>query len=112
MGFLLGALGRRRKLWLTLGAVGLVLGAGLYLHEAPSYPASTTVLLVYGPNQDPQQQIFTEVAIAQSTAVAAAVVSELGLSEPLARSSGPTRSPTRATRSSTSRCRRPAARTR
>ena len=66
---------------MTLGAVGLVLGAGLYLHQAPSYPASTTVLLEYGPNQDPQQQIFTEVALAQSAAVASAVVSELGLPE-------------------------------
>jgi capsular polysaccharide biosynthesis protein len=81
VGFLLGALGRRRKLWLTLGIVGFVLGTGMYLHLAPSYPASTTVLLVYGPNQDPQQQVFTEAAIAQSTEVASAVVSQLGLSE-------------------------------
>lgn len=83
MGFLLAALGRRRKLWLTLGLVGLVVGTGLYLHIAPSYPASTSVLLVYGPNQDPQQQIFAEIAIAQSTAVAAGAVKELGLSEPV-----------------------------
>lgn len=83
VGFLLAALGRRRMVWLTLALVGLVLGTGMYEHLAPSYPASTTILLVFGPNQDPQQQVFTEVALVQSTAVASAVVKELGLSEPV-----------------------------
>lgn len=81
MGFLMAALGRRRRLWLTLGLVGFVLGTGAYLHLAPSYPASDSILLWYGPNQDPQQQITTEAALAQSTAVASGVISELGLSQ-------------------------------
>ena len=55
----------------------------MYEHLAPSFPASTSVLLVYGPNQDPQQQVFTEVALVQSTEVAAAVERQLGLTEPV-----------------------------
>jgi capsular polysaccharide biosynthesis protein len=81
MGFLMGALGRRRKLWITLAVVGFVLGTGLYVHKPPSFTASTTILLVYGPNQNPQAQVLTEVAVAQSSAVAQGAVSQLGLSE-------------------------------
>ncbi len=83
LGFLLGALGRRKKVWVTLGLVGFLLGTAMYEHLAPSYPASASVLLVYGPNQDPQQQVFTEIALAQSTVVATAVMQQLGISGPV-----------------------------
>jgi len=83
LGFVFAALRRRLPLWLGLAVVGFVLGTGAYVAEPPSFTAGSTILLADGPNQDPQVQINGDAALAQSTAVGAAALSQLGLNEPV-----------------------------
>ena len=77
--FITAALKRRAWLWCLTAALGLVIGSGLYLHYPPAYHASATVLLVDNPNQNAATQINNDEAVAQSQAVAALVVAQLGL---------------------------------
>jgi capsular polysaccharide biosynthesis protein len=79
VGFLLAALGRRRKLWVLLALVGLVIGAVLFHRLPPSNSATTTLFVPAGPVGSASDQINTDVALAQSEAVGDAVVQELGL---------------------------------
>jgi capsular polysaccharide biosynthesis protein len=81
MSFIFAAIGRRRKLWLSLAFVGLLVGLGLTVVKAPAYQAKTAILLAYGPNQNPQYDISTNAALASSTAVGTAAVKQLGLTE-------------------------------
>lgn len=81
LGFIRAALRRRVRLWCITAAVGFVIGCGLFVKFPPAYQASTSVLLKDGPNEDAQTQIMTDVALAQSTTVAANVVHQLGLQQ-------------------------------
>jgi capsular polysaccharide biosynthesis protein len=67
--------------WCVLAIVGLIIGAGYATVKPPKYTASTTVLLVDKPEADPAYAIETDLALAESTPVAAAVVSQLGLQQ-------------------------------
>jgi capsular polysaccharide biosynthesis protein len=79
VGFLLAALGRRRKLWISLTVVGLVVGTAMFFRLPPSYSATTTIFVPAGPVGSASDQINTDVALAQSEAVGDAVVKELSL---------------------------------
>jgi capsular polysaccharide biosynthesis protein len=79
MAFITAALKRRAWLWCLTGVLGLLIGSGLYFKYPPAYHASATVLLVDNPNQDPAVQIQNDQATAQSQAVAAIAVRQLGM---------------------------------
>jgi capsular polysaccharide biosynthesis protein len=81
MGFIFAALRRRLSLWVSLAIVGFIIGSGVFVAQPPSYPAGTTILLSDSPSQDPQVQINADAALAQSTAVGAAAMSQLGINE-------------------------------
>jgi capsular polysaccharide biosynthesis protein len=81
VGFLRSALRRRARLWCALALVGLIIGAGYATAKPPKYTASTTVLLVDKPGADPTAAITTDIALAESVPVAAAVVNQLGLNQ-------------------------------
>jgi capsular polysaccharide biosynthesis protein len=79
VGFLRSALRRQVRLWGGLAIVGLIIGAGYAVSHPPQYTASTTVVVIDKSQSDPTSAITTDIALAQSTPVAAAVVSQLGL---------------------------------
>ena len=79
LAFITAALKRRARLVCLMAVLGLLVGSGLYLKEPPAYHASASVLLVDNPNQDAAVQIQNDQAVAQSQAVAALVVKQLGL---------------------------------
>lgn len=78
LGFLMAAVRRRTRLWLTLAVVGLILGGGYFASKPPAYSASTTVLLVDNSSQNPADEVLTDIVMAQSVPVATAVVRQLG----------------------------------
>ncbi len=79
VGFLKSALQRHARFWCALALVGLIIGAGYAAYKPPQYTSSTTVLLVDKSQADPNSAIVTDISLAQSTPVAAAVVRQLGL---------------------------------
>lgn len=81
LGFLRAALGRTRRFWLAMGALGFLVGCGLYVSSPPPYSASTTILLTNAPGSDPSTVMLTEQSLAESLPVATAVVKQLGLKE-------------------------------
>jgi capsular polysaccharide biosynthesis protein len=81
LGFITAALRRSARLWCVTAAVGLLLGIGVYTTHPSAYQASTTILLVPDPGEQPGDSILTDVALAQSRAVAGRVVEKLGLNE-------------------------------
>lgn len=84
LGYLWSAVRRRVRLWVPLAILGLVVGTGLYVRFPPSYQASASVLLTYGPNQNPEYQIYTDAAVATSTEVASRAIHQLGLQQSVA----------------------------
>jgi capsular polysaccharide biosynthesis protein len=81
LGFIGAALRRGARLWCALALAGLVIGAGWYVAFPGAQKATVSVLLVDNPNLDPASEVETDVALLQSTPVASAVVSQLGLDE-------------------------------
>lgn len=81
LGYLGSALRRGARLWVALAIVGLVIGAGYAAAKPPKYTATTTILLVDNPAENPVNEIATDLALAESTPVASAVVNQLGLQE-------------------------------
>lgn len=81
LGFLFAALKRRRRLWITLGVLGLLIGAGLYVKSPPGYQASTELLLTTGPYENILTAAQNNQEMAQSLSVAEAAVHQLGLTE-------------------------------
>jgi len=79
LSFITAAIRRRRRFCGIAAAIGLVLGAGLFLTQPPSYKATTEAYLTLGPNEDPGTAINTDVALAQSRPVAALALHTLGL---------------------------------
>ena len=84
LSFLGAALKRRARIWVTLAVIGLIVGIGLYKVMPPAYQSTTTILLKDGPNEDPQVQITSDAALAQSNAVAEDVIHQLGLNQTVA----------------------------
>lgn len=81
LGFITAALRRRRRLWGTMAAIGLLVGCGLYLKSPPAYQASTSVLLTPGPYENFQTAQNNAQAMAQSVSVAGSAVRQLGLKQ-------------------------------
>lgn len=84
LSFLGAALKRRARIWVALAVIGLIVGIGLYKVMPPAYQSTTTILLKDGPNEDPQVQITSDAALAQSNAVAGDVIHQLGLNQTVA----------------------------
>lgn len=81
LSFIGSALRRGRRVWCTLAVVGLLIGCGLYVKTPPAPKAAVTVLLGADPNQDPAIEVQTDMALAQSDAVAQGAIRQLGLSQ-------------------------------
>ena len=76
--FVLGALRRRRKVWLSLAAVGLLVGLGYHLVVPRSYSAYATLYLAQAPGTDPAAGIANDLALLQTTAVGQRAADLLG----------------------------------
>ena len=81
IGFIGAALRRSKRMWLSLGLVGLLLGIALSVLRPAAPQASTTLLLTVGPEGQPGTAILTDQAMAGSRGVAAAAIRKLGLHE-------------------------------
>jgi hypothetical protein len=81
LGFIRDALKRRRRLWLALTVLGLLIGSALYVKFPPAFQATTSVLLIDSSEQNPAIEVNNDVALAESTTVAAAVIKQLGLEQ-------------------------------
>jgi capsular polysaccharide biosynthesis protein len=79
LGFLWAALRRTAWRWCTLAVLGLIIGGGYYAVSPPTPTATTSLLLVDNPSQNPVTQAQTDLALAQSLQVATAAVRQLGL---------------------------------
>jgi capsular polysaccharide biosynthesis protein len=79
LGFIGAALRRSARLWCVLAIVGLVVGGAYYVARPPAQKATVSLLLVDNPNQNPADEIQTDMALASSYPVAAGVISQLGL---------------------------------
>lgn len=77
--FLGSSLRRGARVWSIMAVAGLLLGCGWYLKSAHVYKASASALLADNPKADPAVEVQTDLALAESTAVAAGVVRQLGL---------------------------------
>ena len=84
LGFFTAALRRSAWVWCLTAVVGLLIGSALYQKYPPAYHATTTVLLVDNPSQNPAVEVQTDLSLAQSQAVAARVVQELRLPQSVA----------------------------
>ena len=78
MAFIKAALRRGARLWCLTAVIGLLIGSALYLKYPPAYHATASVLLANNQNQDPAVESQTDASLAQSQAVAARVVKQLG----------------------------------
>ena len=81
LGFIWAALRRSARLWCALALVGLLIGGAYYVARPPAQKATVSLLLVDNPNQNPADEIQTDMALASSYPVAASVISELGLKQ-------------------------------
>lgn len=81
LGFLRAALRRTARVWCLTGVTGLLLGGVLFVVSPPSYTASASVMLTNNPDEDPLSAITTDQTLAESYAVAASAVRQLGLPE-------------------------------
>jgi capsular polysaccharide biosynthesis protein len=84
LGFIGAALRRRARVWCFTAVLGLVIGTGLYAKFPPAYHASTTVLLAYNPDVNPEVEAANEANVAESEPVASRVVQELKLPQTIA----------------------------
>jgi capsular polysaccharide biosynthesis protein len=81
MGFIRAALRRRRRFWVGMAVLGLLITAGLYLKTPPTYQASTALFLTVGPESAAGNAIANDQALAQSRAVSALALRKLALQE-------------------------------
>lgn len=76
--FVVSAISRSKRIWLTLAVIGLLTGCALFATAGSSYSASVSILM----SEDPQGEIggiSAESLMARNPTVAATVVRELGL---------------------------------
>ncbi len=69
------------RLWCSFAVAGMFLGLAIFVLVPPPYQASTSLFLTGDPSQAPADSMQTDVALAQTRAVANRVVHDLGLSE-------------------------------
>ena len=81
LGYLMGAIKRSARFWLALGVVGLLIGAAYNVKSPPAQKASTSVLITYGPDENPSSAVLDNQAIAQSRSVTQLAMRKLGLQE-------------------------------
>ena len=79
--FIFAAIRRGRRLWGILAVIGMLMGCALLVKTTPTYKATVSVLLTEGTDQNPQDEIQTDQALAQSLPVAADVIRQLGLQQ-------------------------------
>ena len=76
--FVMSALRRRRKVWLSLAALGLMLGLAYHVVVPRSYSASATVYLAHAPGTDDAVEMANDLALLQTTSVAQRAIDSLG----------------------------------
>ena len=81
LAFLGAALRRRAWVWCLMAVLGLLAALALKEVLPPAYQASTTILMVYTADENPADAILTDIALAQSRAVADGAMRELGVRE-------------------------------
>lgn len=77
--FVLKAVARRKRVWITMALVGLLVGMSLHVVIPRKFAAQTELQLFHSPNDDPTRDMATDVALLQSEAVAQKVITQLGL---------------------------------
>jgi capsular polysaccharide biosynthesis protein len=78
---LAAALRRRRRFWVSLALVGLILGVASTVLLPSKYSATSDLLMQHNPADDPTLDMANDVALLQSYVVAAGVVDTLKLPE-------------------------------
>ena len=73
------AISRRKRLWVPLALVGLLVGMSLHVVIPSKYTAQSELLMISNPNDDPTRDMATDVALLESEAVAQKVVTQLKL---------------------------------
>jgi capsular polysaccharide biosynthesis protein len=81
LGFIRGALRRAIWFWCALAVLGLVIGVGVDIKFPPAFKASTSVLITYGPDENPAVAVLDDQAIAASRTVAEMAMGKLGVHE-------------------------------
>ncbi|MFZ0173502.1 MAG: Wzz/FepE/Etk N-terminal domain-containing protein, partial [Acidimicrobiales bacterium] len=76
----MGALRRRRRLWVITAIIGLVLGLAVTVVITPKYTATSSLLLFHNPADDQTLDMANDAAIADTATVAQDVVNRLRLS--------------------------------
>jgi capsular polysaccharide biosynthesis protein len=85
LGQIKAAIRRTAWFWCATAICGLLAGIGFYVAFPPSWQASTSLLLTYGPNENPAAAAVDYQAIAGSRAVAGGALHRLGLREDVSR---------------------------
>lgn len=85
LGFIGAALKRSAWLWCATAVLGIVFGIALYAKFPPAYQATTSVLVTDNPDQNPAEEVLTDVALAQSQTVAGQALRQLGLQQSVTR---------------------------
>lgn len=83
LGFIGAAVKRSMAFLCALAIAGFLVGVGYYVKFPPAYKASTSVLLTYGPDENPASAIFDNQVIAESHTVALSALKKLGLRQSL-----------------------------
>jgi hypothetical protein len=76
--FVLGALRRRRRIWLSLAALGFVVGLGYHVVVPRSYSAHATLYLAQAPGTDPAAGMANDIALLQTPVVGHLAAVRLG----------------------------------
>jgi capsular polysaccharide biosynthesis protein len=87
---LVGAVVRRRRVWMAAAAAGLLAALAFVALRAPGYSATTTMLLRRSSisPQDPARAMQTDVQLAESRTVAGRALNQLGLGGTIAQLQG------------------------
>lgn len=75
--YLGGALRRRRRFWLALGLVGLVIGGAFHVVVPRKYSATATLYLAHAPGTDDAVGISNDLALVNNSAVAQKAIATL-----------------------------------
>jgi capsular polysaccharide biosynthesis protein len=77
--YVVKAISRRKRVWITLAVVGLLVGMSLHVVVPRKFAAESTLYLDHNPNDDPARDMATDVALLQSEVVAQLVINKLHL---------------------------------
>jgi capsular polysaccharide biosynthesis protein len=84
MAFIWAAIRRSAWFWCATALIGFLIGCGLYVAFPPTYQASTSLLIAFGPNEDHATATSDDQALAQSRAVAGLALHKLRLQQSVA----------------------------